>query len=380
MSGVGRNDDTQKRTQKLRPYSVLEMIRLIGHWSCATSLYLVRCEIRLQMMRLFLPVVFTAVLFTFAADASADVFNMTAGQSSISLAAIGDVGNTSDNGVGAVNYQYSIDKYDVTTAQYTQFLNAVAKTDTYGLYHARMGSGNANVGIVQSGGPGTFAYSVVPGLENLPVSYVTWGDAARFVNWVQNGQPTGLEGNGTTETGAYTLSGANTDAALMAVNRNPGARYFIPTVDEWYKAAFYKGNGLSSGYWAYATQSDTTPSNVLSAIGTNNANYDGTLTPDYFTNVGAFASSPSHYGTFDQCGDIVQWTEQSLSGTARGLRGNSFASPAFQLSSGSVGSGFAPTDSERVGFRIGAIVPEPTTFLLAGMGLLGLMTRSRRKS
>ena len=39
---------------------------------------------------------------------------------------------------GAVDYNYSIDKYDVTLGQYTQFLNAVAKTDTYGLYNSYM--------------------------------------------------------------------------------------------------------------------------------------------------------------------------------------------------------------------------------------------------
>ena len=47
--------------------------------------------------------------------------------------------------------------------------------------------------------------------RNCPISYVTWGDAARFCNWLQNGQPTGSEGTGTTETGAYTLNGDTTN-------------------------------------------------------------------------------------------------------------------------------------------------------------------------
>ena len=59
----------------------------------------------------------------------------------------------------------------------------------------------------------------------------------------------------------------------MAITRNAGATYFIPSENEWYKAAYYKGGGTNAGYWTYPTQSNTAPSNVLSATGTNNANY-----------------------------------------------------------------------------------------------------------
>ena len=64
----------------------------------------------------------------------------------------------------------------------------------------------------------------------------------------------------------------------MAITRNAGATYFIPSENEWYKAAYYKGGGTNAGYWTYPTQSNTAPSNVLSATGTNNANYCDTGT------------------------------------------------------------------------------------------------------
>ena len=83
--------------------------------------------------------------------ARADVFNMGGGQTSISLVPVGNPGNVADSAItaawaavrprnwpGEVDYNYSIDAYDVTLAQYTQFLNAVAKTDTYGLYNSYM--------------------------------------------------------------------------------------------------------------------------------------------------------------------------------------------------------------------------------------------------
>ena len=126
--------------------------------------------------------------------------------------------------------------------------------------------------------PGSYSYTVTGRLSgsqayNCPIFGVNWGDAARFCNWLQNGQPTSAEGPGTTETGAYTLNGAITLSALMAITRNAGASYFLPSENEWYKAAYYKGGGINAGYWTYPTQSNSTPSNVLSATGTNNANY-----------------------------------------------------------------------------------------------------------
>jgi hypothetical protein len=61
---------------------------------------------------------------------------MPGGQTSVSMVTVGNPGNAPDTtGYGAVSYVYKMDKYDVTTAQYTQFLNAVAATDTYGLYY-----------------------------------------------------------------------------------------------------------------------------------------------------------------------------------------------------------------------------------------------------
>ncbi len=110
----------------------------------------------------------------------------------------------------------------------------------------------------------------------------------------------------------------------MAVTRNANATIFIPSEDEWYKAAYYKSGGENAGYWLYPTQSNSTPSNLLSATGTNNANYDETAYTDsvnFLTPVGAFADSPGPYGTFDMGGDVSQWNETATNATERGLRG-----------------------------------------------------------
>src|SRR6185436_13170930 len=68
---------------------------------------------------------------------------------------VGNVGNANDpatgNLYGGVSYAYSIGKYEVTVGQYTAFLNAVAATDSYGLYTTSMASDLNVACIAQTG-------------------------------------------------------------------------------------------------------------------------------------------------------------------------------------------------------------------------------------
>ena len=82
--------------------------------------------------------------------ACADVFNMPNGETSVQFVTVGDPGNAADStGYGSVANVYWMGKYDVTVGQYVQFLNAVAATDTYGLWDSNMGTDFPNVGIAQ---------------------------------------------------------------------------------------------------------------------------------------------------------------------------------------------------------------------------------------
>jgi formylglycine-generating enzyme required for sulfatase activity len=278
-------------------------------------------------------------------------------------------------------------KYDVTVGQYCQFLNAVAKTDPYFLY---TGYQSSTIGITRSGSSGNYSYSVgvrsgtmYSQAANCPMFYVTWGAATRFCNWLQNGQPTGAEGSGTTETGSYTLNGAMGDPALSAVTRNAGARYVIPTENEWYKAAYYKGGGTNAGYWTYSTQSDSPPDNslALSATEFNDANYyinNYTDPTNYFTPVGTFSASPGPYGTYDMSGDVSQWNETAVYGTYRVMSGGGYSDGSWGLASS---TSFAASPSEgydATGFRV-AYVPEPGSLaLLVGAAIVGLLWWRRR--
>ncbi len=251
---------------------------------------------------------------------------------------VGDPGNAPDtrydpNGFGGVDYVYYIGKYEVTARQYCAFLNAVAATDPYGLYNTDMVDNPMGCAIQRSGDPNIdpngYTYCVEPNYADRPVNYVSYWDACRFANWLNNGQ-----GDGDTETGAYTLNGYNgTDG--RDIQRNANWTWAVASEDEWYKAAYYKGGGTDAGYWDYPTQSDEVPSNVGGDDYTdpgNHANYYNsgyTLgSPYYRTNVGEFENSASAYGTFDQGGNLWEWNESIVAMgpdyAIRGWRGGSF--------------------------------------------------------
>jgi formylglycine-generating enzyme required for sulfatase activity len=315
---------------------------------------------------------------------------------------VGNPGNLPDpatgNQYGSVGYIYQMGTYDVTLAQYTAFLNAVAtQSDPYGLYDSGMATAFATQGISQSGSPGSYIYSVIGSnsqAANCPVFDVSWGDAARFCNWLDNGQRTsGTEAAGTTETGAYNLitssgTGATTNADLMAVTRSAGADYWIPTDAEWYKAAYYKSGGTNAGYWTYPTQSDNPPSNSLPDTG-NHANFlviqGSTLIytdpVNRLTPVGAFSESPGPYGTFDQGGEVYQWLETVVD-SSRGFRGGSFDGLYYDMAASQGGGGNPPTSEQQFcGFRIAGstAVPEPSTLALILAGAVGSLAYAWRR-
>ena len=274
------------------------------------------------------------------------------------------------------------------------------RSDPYALYQPNMGNspsqgpGLVGCGISRTALSGSYSYSVTPGDQNLPVNWVTWGDAARFCNWLQNGQPTGVEGNGTTETGSYNLGGGTSDAALLAVTRSSTAGYVLPTDNEWYKAAYYKSGGTAAGYWAYATRSNSAPSSTLSSSGTNNANlvlgtypyYTYTDPTTYLTPIGSFEESPGPYGTYDMGGDVWQWNEtyiRDLDGIEwRGMRGASFSYSSDYMASSYRAMGNPSYEFYDVGFRV-ASVPEPTSLALlfaGGFCLFAYAWRRRRQA
>ena len=321
-------------------------------------------------------------------------------------ATVGDPGNPPDQvyGVnnpnnlrfGSVANTYRISKYEVTNDQYTEFLNAVDPmgTNPNSVYNSFMTS-SARGGIdFNAGAANGSRYSSKNNFGNKPVNWVSFFDSMRFVNWLENGQPTGGSG---TETGVYTISTG------LNETRAPGAMFFIPSEDEWYKAAYFDPRNAAQGgpagddnYWIYPTSSNSVPiiatANAIGDIsnpGTNVSNYangaDWNGQDGNVTSVGsAGAGSASFYGTFDQGGNVYELNETLIGvGIAHVLRGGShgcvvscWETTAAWYRDGTQGpSGEAGYQ----GFRV-ASIPEPSSGLLGLLAGVGLLMRRRTVS
>ena len=301
---------------------------------------------------------------------------------------VGDAGNAPDDTTyGAVDHSYRIGKYEITNAQYCEFLSAKAALgNPYGLYNTRMMEDPGGISRSGSGTEGDpYVYSANSGWENRAVNYVNLWDAARFANWLHNGQ-----GNGDTETGAYTNMGDQFNFA-----RQPGARFFIPTQGEWYKAAYYDPNKQGgAGYWDYPTKSDTAP-RAEYAPGTDldNGSAPYRILGWYAyrpQEVGRYTAMPSSgpYGTFDQAGNVAEWTESLVGGGEedwRALRGGSYNAGENFLRASWYDPQYPNTEDAWYGFRLAgslesAAVPEPATVSLLGIGAVALLRRRRRRA
>ena len=240
------------------------------------------------------------------------------GARTISMVRVGNPNNPKDpgTGFGSVADEFSISTYETTVGEYVTFLNTVATSPTapdyiQALYQNAMAGGEKTGALItQTLDAGAYVYAAssdpvgdFPGKTraDLPVAFVNWFAAARYANWMSNGGTA----DANTETGAYNLNGAMTGV----FEKQDGARYWLPSEDEWYKAAYYDPtkNG-TGGYWTYATQSDSLPNYDTS--GTNSANYDDERPRNFkLTPVGTYVNSSSYYGTYDMTGNLWEWND-----------------------------------------------------------------------
>ena len=135
---------------------------------------------------------------------------------------------------GSIDAPMDLATRKVTNHQYARFLQAVAATnDPHNLYDPRMAS-HEKGGIVMTMEGTRRRYQVPAARADQPVNFVRWSDAARYCNWRHHGSPTDNVAATVTENGAYDLSGP-----FPTTRRTLVARYFLPTEDEWYHAAYF---------------------------------------------------------------------------------------------------------------------------------------------
>ena len=293
---------------------------------------------------------------------------------------VGNPGNTADTpencanapaDCGSVPYAYYISKYEITNAQYAELLNAVdaVGSNTLALYSAGMGSDASNGGIsLVPGNASGSKYVVKTGFGNKPVTYVSFYDALRFANWLNNGQ-----GSAATETGAYTITADG--ITNSTITRNVGATVFLPSENEWYKAAYFDG----TSYFDYPAGFDAETTCAIPGATPNTANCNPG--PYTVTAVGAYPGSASPYGTFDQGGNVFEWSDEIVSGflpASRVRRGGSWKGGVNYLRVVSAVVNAPMNKTDDVGFRVASRVPEPGPGLLGMTAVLGMALLRKR--
>jgi formylglycine-generating enzyme len=317
---------------------------------------------------------------TFGSGANA--FDMT-------FVTIGNPGNAADttgnpNPAGAVDDEYGIGKFEVSRDIITKY--------------------NANFGTANSLEiPLADLQRVNPGVSDvratMPASGFTWNAAARFVNWLN-------ESSGYAPAYKFTSGGVDTNIDLWApgdagydVNnryRNSLARFVLPNIDEWYKAAYYDPNKSGgAGYYDYATGSDTKPTAVAGGTGDNTAVYANSYAqgPADVTNAGGL----SPYGVMGLGGNVWEWQESSFDQTNsagsldRMVRGGDWNNNSRDFPSSLGRFGITPSalvfSNDWIGFRVVSrssdpppAVPEPSMMVIGTLfGLGGLVAKRRRK-
>jgi formylglycine-generating enzyme required for sulfatase activity len=257
---------------------------------------------------------------------------------------VGNTGNPNDaTGYGNVNYEYKISKYLLTNNEYCAFLNSVEPSGSNQLYSTQMQDERVG-GINRIGSSGSYTYSVKPNMENKPVYFLSWNSLARYANWLHNNY-------GSTETGVYTL------ASTGIIVKNSGAKYYIPTENEWYKAAYYNGSG---GYWNFATQSNETPTPVNANSAGEGSFKNITMSPA-ITGVGSNFSVDRFPDPVYNVGIFFNYDNVISTGVTKVLPSVKVIEPALPISFNTTNTiaqyGISTTSTQSGNVNIGFVLP-----------------------
>jgi len=298
--------------------------------------------------------------FTITPSAQADTFGSGANTFTIDFVTVGNPGNENDTtGFGGVPYTYRMSTYAISQ-------NDIATATAAGLSNVTAGAWTGD----------------------QPAANISWYEAAAFVNWLNTSNDYQAAYNLTfTSSWSMTLWSSEDAWQLAGENlyRHKDAYYFLPSEDEWYKAAYHKNNGVTADYWDYTTGSDTAPSAVASGTEAGTAVYfQGGGGPADVNQAGGL----SPYGTMGQGGNVFEWNESAADGVndptteRRTTRGGSWEfGDNFLLSSSRSDTG--PTAEQNfIGFRVASVeegptpIPEPGTWAAAVL-LVGAAGYSR---
>ena len=306
---------------------------------------------------------------------------------------VGDPGNapwTDDRyenlkffGRGQVNHRYRMSETELTVSQWIEFARAYGPFADNPLSDDITGS-YINAGYIDD----ELQYKIKTGTAQYPTD-VNWRMAARFANWMHNDQ---VNEAWAFESGAYDTStfGINDDYPPLysdQTTRSPGAKYWIPSMDEWMKAVYYdpnKNGDGQGGWWEQPNGSDTP---LIVGLPSEGGQTNSSLALVYgrkgdHLNAGQYPDVRTPWGLLDASGGQAEWTEEwrDWVQTDRHIRGSDFDDYANE--------GFIwdwigeehrtddPAFTGLTGFRI-AMVPAVPTLMPIGTLFLIITRRSR---
>lgn len=261
--------------------------------------------------------VMPTLLPVFGTVAHADVITHGGTTINMDFVNVGNAGNAADDtGYGAVGYNYRIGKYEVTAAVWAA---VIAKDPNVGNAGSWSGS--------------------------QPTAGTSWYEAARFCNWLT----TGNANSGVYNTSTWAIMNRQTAVATF------GTAYFIPTENEWYKAAYYDPNKPGgAGYWDYPTKHDSP--NVPDGIDVaGDTAFDAVFyqghsqgQPNSVDNAGVLSA----YGRMGQGGNVWEWNETATAGSSRGLRGGNWNNNSDNMLASNRNNNNPTNENNNIGFRV----------------------------
>lgn len=306
---------------------------------------------------------------------------------------IGDVGNAPYSGKdpfvvlsgrGGVDYPYRIARMEVTTAQWMEFVNTFSMQASPPSFAFGPVFWGAQFDGSYSGPGLKWKLSGLPDAGLLPVGGITWREAAMFTNWLHNAKsadPSAIL-DGAYDASTFT---SNPDGTYNdQLTHHPDAKYWIPTFDEWLKAAHYDpdrhGPG-DGGWWNYSHGSEKPPIPGPPGIGQTTAGYSLPFAGEWEIALGAYPGTTSAWGLLDTSGGATEWTEGDLYGERRwriadGGAAGPWNGPYLDMLVGV--AGFGPhSGHSSLGFRIASSIPSPSACAM-GVSWVALGRRRRK--
>ena len=311
------------------------------------------------------------VFFGVQSYAGTVTFGSGANTFNMEFVSIGNPNNGADttgtpNPAGRVDYFYDLGKFEVSEDMITK-------------YNANFGT--ANNLVITTDNRST----------NKPATNITWNEAARFVNWLNissGGVVAYKYANSTMTTNLTPWTSSDTlDYDASNPYRSKRATYFLPSYNEWYKAAYYDPNKSGgAGYWDYATGSDSAPSAVSGGTTAGTAVYFNQSAPADVSNAGGLSA----YGVMGLNGNAREWEESSCDltagnyntngGSTRGYRGGNFGTTNVSVLSSSIRQcDSANLQNSNIGFRVASWTPVPGPLPLLGAAASYGWSRQLRK-